>query len=222
MEIVVHASQIKAARAMLDWSRRDLARLTGLGHTTIRRLESGDVSPRDATNSIIQQVIENAGLELIDGEGVRRRSDEVTIFKGRDGLDQFFDNITRTIRKKKGGDVTIMIKSLDLLIQALRMTSEDNLKQLNALGAIANVKCLFSELPKSSFIAPPTFEYRITHRENIGPASYFIYGDKYANPLVEFGKTPQYVVFSIPITAQSHREHFSLLWNNALPLSGTR
>jgi transcriptional regulator with XRE-family HTH domain len=222
MEIVVHASQIKAARAMLDWSRKDLARLTGLGHTTIRRLESGEVSPRDATNSIIQQVIEHHGLEFIDGEGVRRRSDEVKAFKGRDGLDRFFDNILHAVRKKKDGDIAIMIRSMDLLIQTLRMTPEDNLKQFDALGAITNVKCLFSEVPKSSFVAPPAFEFRITHKENIGPASYFIYGDKYANALTEFGKLPQYVVFSIPATAQSHREHFSLLWDNALPLSSKR
>ncbi|MDE2020221.1 MAG: helix-turn-helix domain-containing protein [Patescibacteria group bacterium] len=222
MEVVVHASQIKAARAILDWSRKDLARLTGLGHTTIRRLESGDVSPRDATNSIIQQVIENAGLELIDGEGVRRRSDVIKMYKGRDGLDQFLEDIAHTVRKKKSGDIAIMIKSMDGLVQALRVSPADCLKQFDMLGSIANVKCLLAEVPKLASLAPASFEFRITHKENIGPASYFIYGDRYANALMEFGKPSEYVVFSIPATAQSHHDHFSLLWENALPLSAKR
>jgi transcriptional regulator with XRE-family HTH domain len=198
MEIIVHASQIKAARAMLDLSQKDLAKMTGLGENTIRRLEEGTVSPRDATNSIIQQVIENLGLELLDDEGIRRRGDGVNVYKGHGGLDQFFDNITKAIKQKKCGDVAITIQSMDSLLTALNMTAEDNFKHFDTLSAIAKVKCLLSEVPKQSFIVPSAFEFKITHKENISPMPYFIYGDKYANVVLGFGKTPQYVVYSIP------------------------
>jgi predicted transcriptional regulator len=61
----IRAGQIKAARAFLDWSQEDLAIVTGLSLTTIRNLEMGYISPRNATTHVVRQAIENAGLEFI-------------------------------------------------------------------------------------------------------------------------------------------------------------
>lgn len=43
------ARQIKAARALLDWSQEDLAIRAALSIATIRKIESGALSPRDKT-----------------------------------------------------------------------------------------------------------------------------------------------------------------------------
>jgi transcriptional regulator with XRE-family HTH domain len=49
----INARQIKAARALLDWSQEDLANTSGLSIATIRKIESGHISPRGKTiNSI--------------------------------------------------------------------------------------------------------------------------------------------------------------------------
>ena len=92
----ISSIQIKAARAMLDWSQYDLASAAGLSDTTIGNLESGQMSPRSSTASVIRRVLENAGLEFIEPEGVRMRRDDVMLYDGADSCDQLFDDIRRS------------------------------------------------------------------------------------------------------------------------------
>lgn len=71
--------QIKAARALLGWSQRDLAKASGISEPTIARLESveGDLGGRETTAQKLRDAIEDAGIEFIDenggGSGVRLR-----------------------------------------------------------------------------------------------------------------------------------------------------
>jgi transcriptional regulator with XRE-family HTH domain len=71
--------QIKAARALLDWSQSDLARHSGISEPTIARLESaeGQLGGRGETAKKIRAALERSGIEFIDendgGLGVRLR-----------------------------------------------------------------------------------------------------------------------------------------------------
>ena len=72
-------AQIRAARALLNWSAADLARQSALGVNTIRRAEvAQDATSLTAANQMaIRRAFEAAGVEFIDengtGEGVRFR-----------------------------------------------------------------------------------------------------------------------------------------------------
>jgi transcriptional regulator with XRE-family HTH domain len=72
-------AQIRAARALLNWSAADLARQSALGVNTIRRAEvAQDATSLTAANEMaIRRAFEAAGVEFIDengtGEGVRFR-----------------------------------------------------------------------------------------------------------------------------------------------------
>jgi transcriptional regulator with XRE-family HTH domain len=76
---VVTIRQIKAARALLDWSQSDLARHSSVSEPTIARLEStdGELGGRLDTVAKIKLAVEKAGIEFIDenggGPGVRLR-----------------------------------------------------------------------------------------------------------------------------------------------------
>ncbi|WP_457646428.1 helix-turn-helix transcriptional regulator [Profundibacter sp.] len=71
--------QVKAARALLDWSQRDLAEASGVSYPTIARLETADgpVGGRAETAAAIRAALETAGIEFIaengGGPGVRLR-----------------------------------------------------------------------------------------------------------------------------------------------------
>jgi len=71
--------QIKAARALLGWSQRDLAQHSSISEPTIARLESADgpISGRPKTAEKIMTALEKGGIEFIDenggGAGVRLR-----------------------------------------------------------------------------------------------------------------------------------------------------
>ncbi|WP_353432699.1 helix-turn-helix domain-containing protein [Polynucleobacter sp. MWH-UH23A] len=76
---MITSDQIRAARALLRWSGKDLAEKTGLGFSTLMRLEvlEGVPSAQAKTLETIQKVFERAGVEFIgtpeSGAGVRWR-----------------------------------------------------------------------------------------------------------------------------------------------------
>jgi predicted transcriptional regulator len=75
----VSIRQIKAARALLDWSQQQLAAAAEVSVPTIKRLEAQDglLGGRSETGAKIQFALEQAGVEFIDenggGPGVRMR-----------------------------------------------------------------------------------------------------------------------------------------------------
>ena len=76
---MITSDQIRAARALLRWSGKDLAEKTGLGFSTLMRLEVLDGVPgaQAKTLEAIQKAFETAGVEFIgspdEGAGVRWR-----------------------------------------------------------------------------------------------------------------------------------------------------
>ena len=77
---MITSAQIRAARGMLDWTRSDLADKSGVGFSSMQRLESAAGVPgaQFKTLEAIKDAFEKAGLEFIgspeDGAGVRWRS----------------------------------------------------------------------------------------------------------------------------------------------------
>jgi predicted transcriptional regulator len=63
--------QIKAARALLDWSQSDLAKWSGVSEPTIARLESaeGELGGREETVRKIRAALETNGIEFLEGNG---------------------------------------------------------------------------------------------------------------------------------------------------------
>jgi hypothetical protein len=73
------SAQIRAARALVRWTAKDLARESAVGVTTIRRAElADDETSMTAPNDLaVRRALEAAGVEFIDenggGPGVRLR-----------------------------------------------------------------------------------------------------------------------------------------------------
>ena len=74
---MITSDQIRAARALLRWSGKDLAEKTGLGFSTLMRREvlEGVPTAQAKTLETIQKAFEKAGIEFLgspeDGAGVR-------------------------------------------------------------------------------------------------------------------------------------------------------
>ena len=70
---------MRAARAMLDWSREQLSKEAGVGISALMRLESAEGVPSGniKTFESVQRAFEKAGIEFIgspeNGAGVRWR-----------------------------------------------------------------------------------------------------------------------------------------------------
>ena len=74
---MVTPGEVRAARALLGWTRQRLADRAVVSLNSVARLEQGVVDPRGSTLSAIRRVFEQEGIEFLslrgEGEGVRRR-----------------------------------------------------------------------------------------------------------------------------------------------------
>jgi len=74
---LITSAQIRAARAMLDWSREQLSDNSSIGISALMRLESAEGVPSGniKTFEAVQKAFEKAGIEFIgspeEGAGVR-------------------------------------------------------------------------------------------------------------------------------------------------------
>ena len=76
---MITSAQIRAARGILDWSRKDLAERSGVSFASMMRLESFEGVPASNFKTLesVKQAFEKAGVEFLgspeDGAGVRWR-----------------------------------------------------------------------------------------------------------------------------------------------------
>ena len=72
----VSVHQVKAARALLGWSQTDLAASSKISEPTIKRLESqgGELGGRPDTIAKIVATLKDAGVEFMNGDGVRMKA----------------------------------------------------------------------------------------------------------------------------------------------------
>ena len=85
---MVTATQLRAARALLNIDQRELAHLSGLSLPTIQRMEASEDVIRGNVDSLMKVIaaLEKAGIELINegavsqegGRGVRLRASRTT------------------------------------------------------------------------------------------------------------------------------------------------
>ena len=64
---MVTSGQIRAARALLDWTRSELSERSGVGISALMRFESADGVPSGNIKTIdaVKKALEEAGVEFI-------------------------------------------------------------------------------------------------------------------------------------------------------------
>ncbi|TCH97632.1 XRE family transcriptional regulator [Roseococcus sp. SYP-B2431] len=75
----ITAAQLRAARALVNWSQEQLAQASEIPKRTIARMELGQGAPQRRTVSALRAALESAGVVFVpgngDGPGVRLRKD---------------------------------------------------------------------------------------------------------------------------------------------------
>lgn len=99
---LVTARQIRAARALLDWSQDDLADACDLSIATIRKFETGQISPRDTTLQAISFALEARGIEFHGISGVRLNDQDVELIEGVDCFVRLVDHMYDYMHGSKG------------------------------------------------------------------------------------------------------------------------
>ena len=70
---MITGPQVRAARALVDWSADILAEKAGLSVDTVRNIERGKVKGHGTSMDKIVRVFASDGIEFTDNQGVRVR-----------------------------------------------------------------------------------------------------------------------------------------------------
>lgn len=207
-------AQIRAARALLDWSQADLAEQAGLSQTGIARIENGTNKPNSQTLEKIGTAFENAEIEFIASTGVKKRAGEIRLLKGHDGFVNFLEDVYTVVKKNaQGGKVDVVVNNVaeDKFLfweGDFAVIHEKRMQELDV-----QYKIIVKEGDRN-FTASKYAEYRWADRETFSHISYYIYGDRTA--LIDFNseEVVVYIIHSKAI-ADFYREEFKRVWTNS-------
>jgi transcriptional regulator with XRE-family HTH domain len=79
------SAQCRAARALIDWSREDLASASKVGLRTIVDFERDARDPRDVTKDALYRALEAGGVLFLDAGSERNGGPGVRLQKGNSG-----------------------------------------------------------------------------------------------------------------------------------------
>jgi len=213
--ILLMARQIKAARALLDWSQEDLTKASGLSIATIRKLELGHISPRGKTMHCLRQALENAGLEFLEPDGVRHRPEDISVYQGHEGVIAFFDDVYLTM-SRKGGDIVVVCPSEIPFTDALAEYQLLHFERMMAVRDRVDVKCILTE--NNSHLPARYCEYRWISKHYVDSVPFYVYDDKYAIVVFEADPSPKIIIIQSRVVAEAYRHQFYSMWEKATPL----
>ena len=212
--MAISASQIRAARGMLNWSQPRLAEESEVGITTVRKLETKEIQHRSSFALKVREAFERAGLEFIEPNGVRYSDKLITYYEEADSCDKMFEEIIQTVRDK-GGDVVFEIRSSQLF-NAMCSNKRDDFARLARLAENALVKCLISDVEHIP-VSIPSVQLRVLNKVYLGPISFVVYGNKLAVIAVGANGNIEFKVLNWAGFSDQHKGHFMAHWPNATP-----
>ncbi|MGD9649967.1 MAG: multiprotein-bridging factor 1 family protein [Dongiaceae bacterium] len=207
---MIDAAQIRAARALLNWSQATLAENSNIAISSIKNIENEQSIPRAETIRLIQAALEQAGIEFLDRSGTRFKADFITIFKGNNALARFFDDIYSTLQAAGEGEILVSGVEEDAYTDVDPVLVDLHLKRLAKLGTVSQkVLCLEGD---RNFTVPYA-QYRWVTRSTFAPTPFYVYGKKLA--MILWGPPPQIIIHNHESLAEAYRRQFMEAWRNA-------
>jgi transcriptional regulator with XRE-family HTH domain len=207
---MISAEQIRAARALLDWSTADLAKLSGLTVNGINKIEREYVNPQKETADRLQKVFEDAEIEFLPS-GVKRKASIVQIWEDDDAGLRLFDDMYYTLRDVGG---IVRIYGIDQTQTSNAIGRERIAAHIDRLRKCNVTERMIIKEGDTNFVGPLEAYHRV-------PARYFthdslrVYGTKVA--LAIWDKPQKIVVINDARMAESVRNLFDFVWDHTPP-----
>lgn len=209
----ISTAQMRGARGLLNWSQQDLSEHTDISSTSIGSIENGISTPRESTLLAITRAFEDAGIEFLPNDGVRKRSNEIKVFQGRPGFWEFYQDIHHTLRGKAG---EVVVSNVDERLFEKWLGKENLKTHIGMIKEIPDVtyRILIREGDDYYLGTPDFSEYRWMPKNLFASIPFYVYGDKLA--ILLFNDEPTVIVLDYPSVAEAYRSQFDAIWNISL------
>lgn len=198
--------QLKAARALLDWTQADLAKAAGIHLNVINNLERGMSDPRRQTVERLQKVLTGQGIIFIGSSGVELKREAVGITKhqGNDCFAQLVDDILNVVRAANDEVLSIVADMRDFAAHepaaGKRYASEKAARGFNE-------RLITRAMP--GFYPRNAGAYRVVDPQMLGGVDTVIYGDRVAHL---FWSESEIVILKNADLASAQRKIFEEIW----------
>ena len=206
---IISPMQCRAARAILDITRADLAELSSMSTAAIGGFETGTtVDPRVASINLMRIALESSGVEFLDDDGVRKKRDHVRVYEGRLIHRQLLNEIYNDL-KETGGE--ILIRGLTEQkwqsgdAEAFLNHHLDRLKSADITERI-----LISE--QDDIFKAPLHWYRKIPKEYFSPHTQWIFNNKVA--MVAWGDIETLTIVESKALFHAETRMFNCVWDN--------
>jgi transcriptional regulator with XRE-family HTH domain len=207
---MIQPRQIRAARALLNWSQQDLAKTSGIAISSIKNIENDLTVARRDTLSAIQEAFEKAGVEFLPSAGVRLQMESINVLKGTEALQSFFDDIYQTLRQSDGGEVLVSGVEEKTYDESDKKLVDMHLARMKALGNVSQK--ILSRAGDRHFTVPYG-EYRWVDAMHFAGTPFYVYGDKLA--MLIWQPSLHIIVLHYPQLVDAYRKQFFFQWERA-------
>lgn len=204
---MISISQIRAARALLDWTQEELAKKSGLSLRALNSIERGLSVPRLDTLRFIGETFEKENIEFWENDGVRRKTEKLDVvkFEGAHYLDQHSLDIIQEIRTP-GSEILLNVPSEEDFAGLHNEITDDYFQHLARYRITERL--LIAQGETYTISAPPC--YRWMKSEAFSNVCYVVYGDNVAFHILS---TPhRVIIIRNPGIADMFRRQFELNW----------
>ncbi len=200
--MTITADQIRAARALKNWSQSDLASRVEMATPSIGNIEAGKHAPTRQTQEAIREVFEDAGVEFIEG-GVRKKQDLIQIFEGNDCYLRLLDDVFLKL-EPIGGEV--LFSSSDERRSSISVI--EKLKSIRRSG----IKMRTLVRMNDSHLMGSLEEYRWMPEETYVESDVKVIYDNTTAYAVTWKDNPKVIIIRDEMIANEARRMFEFLW----------
>jgi len=206
--MMITAAQLRAARGLLDWTRSELAKASGLSAETIKNIEHGVYAPQESTIAAIVNAFSDHDVELTDNNGVQLAKSVVQTYIGNEGFRRFNDDFYNVVAST---DTPACINGVndELFTKALGDYAQIHFARMAKLNG-KRIRAMARE-GDSFFPATSYIDYRWLPSGMVGTVPFCVYGDK-LGIIIFSEKEPRVVVIKSKIVSQAYYEQFDALW----------
>ncbi len=210
--MLIRPSQIRAARALLDWTIHDLAKRAGVGASTISAIETGR---SDGSLEVLKNIFfafTVSGVELTPEGGVIPAEGKIVTLYGTEGFRAFMDDVYE-LSRTVGGEICIFNVSPSLLTKWLGAEwYKAHAKRMLEIKNKIEVKVLVHK-GEQNFIGKSFAEYRTCPMEGFNDRTIYTYG--YKTGFLYFNEDSiKITVMDQPEITKNFNTLFNIAWNN--------
>ena len=208
--MLVTPDQIRAARALKNWSQAELAERVSMATPSIGNIESGKHVASPQTQAAILEAFESAGIEFIDG-GVRHNKHTVKSLQGHSGFAEFRADV---LDEARNGALDICVSNVDERQFAKWGEGKVNEHYRAEMQKISGLKFRILIEEDDTHVSAGYAEYRWLPTDRFGEISFYVYSDKIAIISFEDNDFNAFVI-KHPRVSGFYRREFERLWNKA-------